>query len=190
MQKNIDLQNEQIVRLNRQIALQNEHIGKLQQAVNELKESIGKLQEEPVESDNKSVTTESRESVASFPATTRNENLQFANVIKRLEKKISDQEKLALQLGISKPRNCEEIRLKDSTKESGMYWIEPDGHGIGDDPIHVFCNMTTGTILRKMTESIFNSCLLYFQEPLLFRTTVKKPLKLTHASNLAATHIL
>ncbi|KAK4011383.1 hypothetical protein OUZ56_020497 [Daphnia magna] len=26
-----------------------------------------------------------------------------------------------------------------------MYWIDPDGQGVGDDPIYVFCNMTTGS---------------------------------------------
>lgn len=39
---------------------------------------------------------------------------------------------------------CEEIRQADSTLSSGNYWIDPDGLGIGDDPIHVFCDMTTG----------------------------------------------
>ena len=88
-------QNEQIAFLNQQIALQNEQIGKLQKAVNKLQESLGKLQEEPVET-NESETTASGESVASFPTASRNENLPFQNVIKSLEKKISDQEKLVL----------------------------------------------------------------------------------------------
>ena len=76
------------------------------------------------------------------PATTR--NLEFSMAIKRLEKKMSEQENLILRFGVTTPKNCEEIKLKDSTKESGMYWIDPDGHGIGDDPIYVFCNMTSG----------------------------------------------
>lgn len=25
-----------------------------------------------------------------------------------------------------------------------MYWIDPDGQGIGDNPISVYCDMTTG----------------------------------------------
>ncbi|XP_046648844.1 uncharacterized protein LOC124339558 isoform X2 [Daphnia pulicaria] len=28
-----------------------------------------------------------------------------------------------------------------------MYWIDPDGHGTGDAPIYVSCNMTTGSTL-------------------------------------------
>jgi hypothetical protein len=25
---------------------------------------------------------------------------------------------------------------------SGMQWIDPDGQGIGDDPIYVYCDMS------------------------------------------------
>jgi hypothetical protein len=25
-----------------------------------------------------------------------------------------------------------------------MYWIDPDGQGVGDAPISVFCDMSTG----------------------------------------------
>jgi hypothetical protein len=42
------------------------------------------------------------------------------------------------------PRSCEELRRSNETVESGMYWIDPDGHGTGDAPIYVSCNMTTG----------------------------------------------
>jgi hypothetical protein len=41
-------------------------------------------------------------------------------------------------------RSCEELRRSNETVESGMYWIDPDGHGTGDAPIYVSCNMTTG----------------------------------------------
>jgi hypothetical protein len=27
----------------------------------------------------------------------------------------------------------------------GNYWIDPDGQGVGDDPIFVYCDMATGT---------------------------------------------
>ncbi len=42
------------------------------------------------------------------------------------------------------PRTCREARLADPTLTSGMHWIDPDGQGVGDDPIYVYCNMTTG----------------------------------------------
>ena len=44
------------------------------------------------------------------------------------------------------PRTCREARLADPSLDSGMHWIDPDGQGVGDDPIYVHCDMTTGTI--------------------------------------------
>lgn len=41
-------------------------------------------------------------------------------------------------------RTCHETHLSDLSLGSGMYWIDPDGHGIGDDPIYVYCDMTSG----------------------------------------------
>ena len=42
------------------------------------------------------------------------------------------------------PRTCRELRAVNPSLSSGMQWIDPDGQGIGDDPIKVYCNMTTG----------------------------------------------
>ena len=42
------------------------------------------------------------------------------------------------------PRTCREAHLADPSLASGMHWIDPDGQGVGDDPIFVYCNMTTG----------------------------------------------
>ena len=41
-------------------------------------------------------------------------------------------------------RTCREIKAADPLANSGMYWIDPDGQGVGDDPIYVHCNMTSG----------------------------------------------
>lgn len=41
-------------------------------------------------------------------------------------------------------RSCEELRHSNESVQSGMYWIDPDGHAAGDAPIYVACNMTTG----------------------------------------------
>ncbi|KAI9559363.1 hypothetical protein GHT06_016152 [Daphnia sinensis] len=38
-------------------------------------------------------------------------------------------------------RTCHEIHVANPSYPSGMYWIDPDGQGIGDPPIHVHCNM-------------------------------------------------
>ena len=43
-------------------------------------------------------------------------------------------------------RTCREVRAADPSLTSGMYWIDPDGQGIGDDPIYVYCDMTIGKL--------------------------------------------
>ncbi len=42
------------------------------------------------------------------------------------------------------PRTCRELRAANPSLASGMQWIDPDGQGIGDDPIIVYCDMSTG----------------------------------------------
>ena len=42
------------------------------------------------------------------------------------------------------PRTCRELRAANPSLASGMQFIDPDGQGIGDDPIFVFCDMSTG----------------------------------------------
>ena len=42
-------------------------------------------------------------------------------------------------------RMCRELRASDPSLTSGMHWIDPDGQGVGDDPIYVYCDMTNGT---------------------------------------------
>ena len=41
-------------------------------------------------------------------------------------------------------RTCRQVRDGDPSLTSGMYWIDPDGQGIGDGPIYVYCDMATG----------------------------------------------
>jgi hypothetical protein len=42
------------------------------------------------------------------------------------------------------PRSCHEARLADPSLSTGVYWIDPDGQGVGDDPIQVNCDMSSG----------------------------------------------
>jgi hypothetical protein len=44
------------------------------------------------------------------------------------------------------PRTCREAHLSNPALASGMYWIDPDGQGVGDDPISVYCDMASGMI--------------------------------------------
>jgi hypothetical protein len=44
------------------------------------------------------------------------------------------------------PRTCKELRVIDPSLPSGMYSIDPDGQGVGDNPIYVYCDMMSGII--------------------------------------------
>ncbi len=53
----------------------------------------------------------------------------------------------------SMPRTCFAALKVNPSFPSGMYWIDPDGERMGDPPIQVYCNMTTGKYF-----SYFNRC--------------------------------
>lgn len=42
------------------------------------------------------------------------------------------------------PKSCHELKELGLELPSGNYWIDPDGQDAGDDPIYVYCDMTTG----------------------------------------------
>lgn len=70
--------------------------------------------------------------------------------VKRLESSLGTKDvgkKVAPSAAFT-PRTCKEALDSGlpEFKESGMYWIDPDGLGIGVEPIYVFCNMTTGKL--------------------------------------------
>ena len=44
------------------------------------------------------------------------------------------------------PRTCRELRAANPSLSSGMQWVDPDGQGIGDDPIYVYCDMSSGKL--------------------------------------------
>ena len=58
---------------------------------------------------------------------------------------------------VSFPRTCRELRASDPTVTSGMHWIDPDGQGIGDDPIYVYCDMTKGIYYIIDMETYYKS---------------------------------
>ena len=74
---------------------------------------------------------------------------ELANTVsklKGLEVKLLDVEsnvKSILRNGIQY-KTCAEMRRAYPFMKSGTYWIDPDGQGIGDDPIRVICDMTKG----------------------------------------------
>ena len=47
---------------------------------------------------------------------------------------------------VSFPRTCRELLAADPTLNSGLHFIDPDGQGVGDDPIQVYCDMTKGKL--------------------------------------------
>ena len=64
---------------------------------------------------------------------------QLNNKVKQLENDIES----LLQNGIQF-KTCAEMHKSSPCLKSGMFWIDPDGHGVGDGPIRVYCNMTDG----------------------------------------------
>ncbi len=46
------------------------------------------------------------------------------------------------------PRTCRQLQATDPSLPSGMNWIDPDGQGVSDDPIYVYCDMTSGPIIK------------------------------------------
>jgi len=42
------------------------------------------------------------------------------------------------------PRSCQEALTVEPTMLSGNYYVDPDGTNMGDDPIYVYCNASTG----------------------------------------------
>ena len=88
-----------------------------------------------------------------------------------LQTKVNEQESLLLvlkrqvggvQLKIQEPRQvaihrtCHEVRVANSSLPSGMYWIDPDGQGVGDDPINVVCDMTSGCITNWQHDKLLS----------------------------------
>ncbi|XP_046641561.1 uncharacterized protein LOC124326839 [Daphnia pulicaria] len=66
--------------------------------------------------------------------------------VARLELELRSQEKIQVAAGNNNtPRTCHEIHDTDPSLTSGMYWIDPDGQGVGEAPISVFCDMSTGS---------------------------------------------
>ena len=63
---------------------------------------------------------------------------------KEKEKIVSAVDERSVGRSVSFPRTCRELRALDPTLTSGMHWIDPDGQGVGDDPIYVLCDMVTG----------------------------------------------
>jgi hypothetical protein len=97
--------------------------------------------------------------------------MQLETAVKRLEAKIEDQALMISNLNsrcpaavklaedvvetnnILKeksiiPRTCRDANANNPSLSSGMYWIDPDGPNVGDDAIYVFCNMTSGNMIK------------------------------------------
>ena len=72
-------------------------------------------------------------------------DLQHELLIKELLKEreiVSDERSVGRSVSFS--RTCRELRASDPSLTSGMHWIDPDGQGVGDDPIFVYCDMAKG----------------------------------------------
>jgi hypothetical protein len=64
----------------------------------------------------------------------------------RLEIALQRQTTSQLSVKNSMSRTCREAWAADPSLNSGMYWIDPDGQGVGDNPIYVYCDMAKGNL--------------------------------------------
>ena len=71
------------------------------------------------------------------------EKLEASNKKLTLSKNVESSDGYGNQQAYVIYRTCHEARAADISLKSGMYWLDPDGKGVGD-PIRVHCNMTTG----------------------------------------------
>ena len=63
-------------------------------------------------------------------------------------------------------RSCAEARAMDPALPSGDYYVDPDGVNIGDDPISVYCDMSTGIklhIIHKILQHVLMFLLYMIQ---------------------------
>jgi hypothetical protein len=51
-------------------------------------------------------------------------------------------------------RSCSEMKSANPGLNSGLYWIDPDGQDVGDDPIEVHCDMISGIHQCTITPQI------------------------------------
>jgi hypothetical protein len=62
-----------------------------------------------------------------------------------------------VQISPAVGRTCHELRAASPAITSGYYWIDPDGVGVGDKAIRVYCNMTNGaTFIPHDSEDSIN----------------------------------
>lgn len=91
-----------------------------------------------------------------------NQIVSLQEKIQQLESILHDNLKLptANNKAIFSPRTCQEARDSGLPEfsESGMYYIDPDGVGIGDPSIYVYCDMKTGEIFNNSHISIKLFC--------------------------------
>lgn len=93
------------------------------------------------------------------------QSINLESKVIQLEKKIEQQDSIIVALlnqqdgsvdnqlstKVAVLRTCQELRKSDSSLISGEFLIDPDGPGVGDEPILAYCNMTTG----KVSDSFF-----------------------------------
>ena len=73
---------------------------------------------------------------------------EIINSQKEKEKIVSAIDERSVGRSVSFPRTCRELHAADPSLTSGMHWIDPDGQGVGDDPIYVYCDLVTGKSIK------------------------------------------
>lgn len=80
------------------------------------------------------------------------ENTPVVVGVSKISKHVLDGNQKDGKMPISlKPRTCYDVRKLNPALQSGFYWIDPDGESIGEDPIYVYCDMASGSLLFIFT---------------------------------------
>ena len=86
-------------------------------------------------------------------------------------------------------KSCDEHRLFRPADRCGTYRIDPDGVGVGEEPITVLCNMTTGTTQighdqqgskQLAIDCVGRDC---FTLPLVYQAPMRQMISLVQLSN-------
>jgi hypothetical protein len=124
----------------------------LETVVYQLQEKNIRLEEKVTQLEAKNARLENKvlqqETILMSLLAQKNNQPESAAASKKVFNNVITQSSAAKLNGI--PRTCRDLRAADPSLPSGMHWIDPDGQGVGDDPIYVYCDVISGFKIRNI----------------------------------------